>query len=108
MTPYPYGAAHRAGESIVSEPAHKLIYRGQVLVYFNRHADAPRVWCISDKDRAWELQVQSVHKEGARFVTVYLPLVPSQQDHDGPPSAYDQSEGEVTVEVTGGRAVIRP
>jgi len=85
-----------------------LIIRAKVRIYFNRHQDAPRVWCLSDVGRRWEIQLEHILIDGAQVESVYEPLVPSRRDHDGPPSAYQETTHEVQVEVTEGRAVVRP
>lgn len=87
-------------------PTPHITVHGKIRVYFNRHKDAPRVWCISDLERRWELQLAHVTL-ACPMETVYEPLVPTTKDHDGPPTAYLVSAGEVVVEVTGDRARVR-
>lgn len=85
-----------------------LNYRGHFTCYFNRHSDAPRVWCVASQDQSWEINVASIDMLGVRLHSRYLPTIPPPTDqHDGPPSAYFVGEGEITVSEDG-HAVIVP
>jgi hypothetical protein len=76
-----------------------LAHRGDFIVYFNRHTDAPRVWCIATPDRSWEICVASIDLR-VPVGTVYKP-VPHVAEHHGPPSAYLAGTGAVTVDMKG-------
>lgn len=91
----------------VARSSDMLTYTGQLALYFNRHQDAPRVWCIAPHDRAWELQVPRMRCE-TPCVSVYKPSghVAHVDPHDGPPSAYFSTYGTLTVD-EGGTAIIR-
>lgn len=80
-------------------------YTGRFLVFFNRHTDAPRVWTIAAPGRAWEVNVVSVDI-GVPLTTKYDPDVP-RGGHDGPPSAWFEGAGTVTVDAEG-KATILP
>ena len=72
-----------------------ITYTGPMIVYFNRHSDAPRVWCVADPERNWELQVKSVIIN-APIETHYAgPL--QQPNHEGPPSAIMKLSGALVV-----------
>ena len=100
-----------AGPEPEPEPPPPSFYiQGRVRLYFNRHQDVPRVWCISDLDRRWELQLAHVDCDQVHFVTVYDPVAyhDPRAPGDKPPSAYQVSVDPVWVEVTLDRATIRP
>lgn len=82
----------------------ELSYTGDVLVYFNAHATAPLVWCVSNPKRTWELAVKSVVIDGALAVTAYDPTVVRKADHSGPPSAVIRVFGR--LQMINGSAVI--
>jgi hypothetical protein len=81
-----------------------LTHEGEFTVYFNKHIDAPRTWCIAARDRSWEINVVSIELR-APVTTVYDPQ-PHVADHHGPPSAYFVGRGLVQVDDEG-RAIIR-
>ena len=83
-------------------------YVGKMLVYFGRHLDAPRVWCVAHPDRAWELQVESVTFVGVSAQTKYNPAIKPQPNHDGPPSAYFEVFGTLNVSVDGRASITLP
>ena len=108
----PATLAHRRAWAEAGCPAptyggSKVTTRGRVRLYFNRHQDAPRVWCLSDLDCNWEIQLAHVTVQ-APLETVYEPLAHARDSHEGPPTAYQVSVGDVLVEVTGHSAVILP
>lgn len=80
-----------------------MTHVGQMIVYFNRHQDAPRVWCIAPPDRAWEIQVQTV------IISVpsqsHYNHLPSLPNHDGPPSALFQVAGSLVVDDEGNATI---
>ncbi len=71
-----------------------LIYSGPFMVYFNRHTTDGRVWCVGI-DRGPEIAVTKVELHGLEMWTVYEPIVKSERDHTGPPSAWFAADGEV-------------
>lgn len=81
-----------------------LRYVGAMRVYFNKHADAPRVWCI--RAGQWELAVAVVVISGVVVSTTYKPKE-TDDDDDGVPSAWFDAVGELLV-ATNGVAHIRP
>ena len=78
-----------------------MTHSGSFLLYFNRHADAPRVWCISAPDRSWEVGVQSI----ICFVTLTSRYAPDRHDstrsNDVAPAAWFEGSGEVVVDENG-------
>ncbi len=71
----------------------QLKYTGRFRIYFNRHGAAPLVWCVANDD--WELAVSAV-EVAAPVRTVYAPKA-TPDDVDNKPSAWLESEGELTV-----------
>jgi hypothetical protein len=82
-----------------------MTFTGPMLVYFNRHGAAPRVWCVS-AITGWELCVTDVVISGCVVTTVYAPKATPDED-DGIPSAYLSVTGVLTVD-SHGRALISP
>jgi hypothetical protein len=72
-----------------------LRYAGPFALYFNRHADAPRVWCVAALDRGWEINVEGFECE-VRLTSRYSPI-PQLPDHSGPPAAWLEGNGVVSV-----------
>jgi hypothetical protein len=83
-----------------------VTYTGPFLVFFNRHADAPRVWTIAAPGRAWEVNVATIEIETV-LTTRYQPQ-PARADHDGPPSAWFEGYGVVAVDAAGRATIADP
>lgn len=79
---------------------------GMFRIYFNRHGDAPRVWCVQQANGHLEILCKHVVVDGALMATVYKPKEVADED-DGIPSAYFQVYGRLEIEATGS-VVITP
>lgn len=76
-----------------------LTYTGPFLVYFNRHLDFPRVWCIANPRTGWEVNVTALHLDVQLFSRYEKREV--KADHSGPPAAWFEGVGTVTVDANG-------
>lgn len=77
-----------------------LSYVGEFHIYFNRHLDWPRVWCIATPTANWEVQVCEVHA-GVHLKSCYRKDVEKRPDHSGPPAAWFEGIGRIEVDDTG-------
>lgn len=79
-----------------------VTYVGVVRVYFNRHSDAPRVWCVADEKCAWELcVVQVIVQAGVQLVSMHDPEAAILPDHAGPVRAWLQGAARLHVDADG-------
>lgn len=76
-------------------------FSGDVIVYFNRHADAPRVWSIASPDRSFEIEVASVDIH----VSVRSHYQPTDKPRDVAPAAWLSCHGEVFIRSDGSATI---
>jgi hypothetical protein len=77
-------------------------YAGHMWLYFNRHKDAPRVWCVAPMDRKWEVTVTNITCQ-VPITTKYLG--PSA-DHEVTPSAVFECHGQLCLHADGSALII--
>lgn len=74
---------------------------GKWWVYFNSHAAAPLVWCISPEFRPWEVAVVSVEIVGVPSLSKYKPAAPGAAVVVGAPTAWIEVVGVLTIGMAG-------
>jgi len=80
---------------------------GSWRVYFNAHAAAPRVWCVSPWDGSWEIAVASVELDTAAKTVYRAPLTAADQAA-GAPAAWLEVDGQLIVRTTGHALIGEP
>jgi hypothetical protein len=83
-----------------------MVGKGIWKVYFNRHQEATRVWCVAPVSGAWEAAVVSVDIFDGDVLSRYKRLPNPDPELLGPPSAWMEVEGALTL-YDNGMAVIR-
>lgn len=82
-----------------------LSYTGRMMLYYNHHNEAPRVWCIRAGE--WELCVVTINATGVDMESKYQRAAPPGERDEWRPSAWFECHGQLTVSPEG-HAIITP